>query len=321
MTMPPYWTTAAAITLACFALVSMLASALMHRAGPALARRFARYPPAARAGFLFRLRVLPAACALACALGIALPVFLYFEPPGADEQIARTLIVFAAAGAAILVRGAWRGRASWRATGAVMRRWKAHCRPLHMAGVAMPVFAIEESFPTVAVVGVSRPVLFIAERVLRECTAGEVRAMVLHECAHVTHRDNLKRFLIRACPDALRPNSALDRAWANASEEAADARAAGADPAFALDLAQALIRVARLAPHASTLDVASAFYLGGSIESRVRRLVEPAERLPDPSRRLACALACATVCLVAGLVAASASTLHQLMEVAVRHLP
>jgi beta-lactamase regulating signal transducer with metallopeptidase domain len=202
-----------------------------------------------------------------------------------------------------------------------MRVWLARGRRVDGFDAPMPVFAIEESFPTVAVVGFSHPVLFIAERVLRECTPDEVRAMVLHECAHVTYRDNLKRFLIRACPDVLRRNSALDRAWTSAAEEAADARAAGGDRAFALELAQALIRVARLAPCATTLEVASAFYLGGSIESRVRRLVEPADSLPDPSRALGCVLACTTAGLLGGLIVLGAPAIHQMMETAVRVLP
>ena len=126
-----------------------------------------------------------------------------------------TLICSRPAGGALLARGAWRAAAGLdgdarrdaRLAGAAAAGSTAFDAP-------MPVFAIEESFPTVAVVGFSRPALFIAERVLRECTADEVRAMVLHECAHVTHRDNLKRFLIRACPDVAARGSALDRAWA-----------------------------------------------------------------------------------------------------------
>jgi hypothetical protein len=312
---------AVAITLSAFAMVATLTSMLIGLAAPMVARRIARYTPAARAAFLFRLRVLPAAWAVVCAFGVALPIFLYFEPPNAEERLARTLLLIAALGAALLARGAWRAITVWRATGAVMRGWLARGRRLDAFDAPMPVFAIEESFPTVAVVGFSHPVLFIAERVLRECTADEVRAMVLHECAHVTYRDNLKRFLIRACPDAVRRNSALDRAWTNAAEEAADARAAGGDPAFALDLAQALIRVARLAPRVSTLEVVSAFYLGGSIESRVRRLVEPADSLPDPSRPLGWVMACAAAVALAGLAVFTAADIHQLMEAAVRFLP
>ncbi len=145
--------------------------------------------------------------------------------------------------------------------------------------------------------------------------------MVLHECAHVTHRDNLKRFLMRACPDVLRRGSTLDRAWVSAAEQAADARAAGGDPGFALELAQALIRVARLAPHVSTVDVASAFYLGGSIEARVRQLVEPADNLPESSRPFGYVMACSLIAAAAGAVVLAAPAIHQFMEVAVRALP
>lgn len=316
-----YWWLAAAIALSCFAIVATVTSALIGLAGPALARRLARYAPGLRAALLFRLRVLPAACATVCALGVALPIFLWFEPADSDETCARTLIVAAVAGAALLARGAWRAAAGWRATGAVMREWQARGRRLPTFDAPMPVFAIDESFPTVAVVGFSRPALFIAERVLRACTAAEVRAMVLHECAHVTHRDNLKRFLIRACPDVLRRGSALDRAWTSAAEAAADARAVAGDPGFALDLAQALIRVARLAPRVGTLEVASAFYLGGSIESRVRQLVEPTTSLPDPSRPLGRVMACTVIGVFAGLVVLAAPAIHQFMEAAVRLLP
>jgi hypothetical protein len=313
------WSTAA-ITLFAFAIVATLTSILIALGSPLLARRVARYTPAARASFLFRLRVLPAACALLCAFGFALPIFLYFEPRDSGERLSWTLVLGAIAGAVLLARGVWRAAAGWRATGAVMRGWRARGRRLDAFDAPLPVFAIEESFPTVAVVGFSRPALFIAERLLRECSAGEVRAMVMHECAHVTSRDNLKRFVIRACPDVLRRNGALDRAWLSAAEEAADARAAGGDPASALQLAEALIRVARLATRASTLEFASAFYLGGNIETRVRRLVEPADSLPDPSRPLGWALACAAFG-VAALVASGAPAIHQMMETAVRVLP
>jgi hypothetical protein len=315
------WGHAAIIVLSSFALIATLTSMAIGLASAALARRIDGYAPADRAAFLFRLRLLPSACALAFSLGAALPIFLVFEPVNPDETFGKTLQLSALAGAALMARGAWRARAGWRATRAVLRDWHARGRRLDAFDAPMPVFAIDEAFPTVAVVGVTRPALFIAERVLRECTAGEVRAMVLHECAHVTHRDNFKRFLIRACPDALRRNSLLDRAWTTAAEEAADARAAGGDPAFALELAQALIRVARLAPHGSTFEMASAFYLGGSIEARVRRLVDPADSRPAPSRAAGWALAGLTLGLAAALIALSAPALHQGMEVLVRVLP
>lgn len=319
--MTAYWLGAALISLGSFAIVASVTSVLMGLAAPGLLRRIDRYSPSSRAALLFRLRVLPAACATVCALGVALPVFLWFEPRDTDETFGRTLFAAAAAGAWLLGRGAWRAAAAWRATRDIMRQWQARGRRLHAFDAPLPVFAIDEPFPTVAVVGFVRPALFIAERVLRECTADEVRGMVLHECAHVTHRDNLKRFLIRACPDLPGRSRLLDCAWTTAAEQAADARAVAHDPRFALTLAQALIRVARLAPFVSTVDVASAFYLGGSIESRVRRLVDPPDGIPDPSQPFGWGIACVLTAAFAALAIGAAPAIHQVMETAVRSFP
>jgi beta-lactamase regulating signal transducer with metallopeptidase domain len=229
-------------------------------------------------------------------------------------------MVAALIGISLLVRGAWRAAASWRATRRVTRDWLRHGRLLAVSDVGMPVLAIEEAFPTVTVVGFSHPVMFIAERVLRECSDAEVRAMMLHECAHVSQRDNFKRFMLRACPDFLRAGGPLDRAWTGAAEEAADATAVARDPGSALALAQALIRVARLAPRVSTPDLASAFFLEGSVESRVRRLIDP-NSAPDITRPLGCVMLCTLFCAGAGLVLVAAPAIHQLMEQAVSILP
>jgi beta-lactamase regulating signal transducer with metallopeptidase domain len=315
-----YWMLAATIAFSVFAVTAAATSGLVAWLAPEAARRLERYSPASRAAMLFRIRMLPAALAALVAFGIAMPVFFWFEPRDTGESVSRTLLVLGLAGASLVLRGAWRAVSAWRATRRVLREWQSRGRRSDLFDAPLPVFVIEESFPTVAVVGIARPALFIAERVLRECTADEVNAMLLHECAHVTKRDNLKRFLIRACPDWLGSGTALDRAWTSAAEEAADAAAVVARPAFALELAQALIRVARLAPSPAAPELASAFYLGGSIESRVRRLVDP-----GPAPHAACpfgatALATAAVC-AAATVALTAGHLHEFMETLVRQLP
>ena len=185
------------------------------------------------------------------------------------------------------------------------------------------MFAIDESFPTVAVVGFSQPALFIAERVLRECTTDEVRAMVMHECAHVTQRDNLKRFLMRACPDAAaarqRARARLDAA--RRKKRPTPRRRRRRSRLRARTRAGADSRRPPRAAASSTLELASAFYLGGSIEARVRHLLEPAQRLPDPSRPLGCVMALTMIGALAGIVVLSAPALHELMEAAVRALP
>jgi hypothetical protein len=135
----------------------------------------------------------------------------------------------------------------------------------------------------------------------------------------VSARDNLKRLAIRACPDVFGTPRRLESAWSAAAEEAADARAADGSTATRLDLAQALIRVARLAAPRSP-QLASAFYLGGSIDTRVRRLVDPSDAVAAPSPWSRPALAGAAALLIAAVVLAAPS-LHALMEQAVRFLP
>jgi beta-lactamase regulating signal transducer with metallopeptidase domain len=261
----------------------------------------------------------PAAVGIAVAFGIALPVYLAYEPRESEEGFATTLVALAATGVALFAGGTWRAVRAWHSTRLVRREWESRGRRLDCFDTSLPVFAIDEQFPTVAVVGVTTPALFVAERVLTECSTDEVRAMLRHEAAHVTVRDNLKRFLIRACPDLLPSGGNLDRAWSIAAEEAADAAAVAERPAAAFELAEALIRVARLAtPRAPEL--ASAFYLGGSIESRIRRLVGPTSGSEAPTP-LGCVMLTTGALCFAAFVFTAAPALHQVMEAVVRRLP
>jgi Zn-dependent protease with chaperone function len=316
-----YWTLAAVTVLSAYAVFALAGSALGRFGAAALAPRTGRLAPARRARLFFRLRILPGLGAATAAFGIALPIFLWFEDSGTTEAVSRTLGVIAAAGAGLLLHGGWRAASAWRSTARVLAEWERRGRRLERAvdGIDAPVpaFAIDGAFPIVALVGVRRPRLFIAERVLRDCSPEELAVMVAHECAHVSARDNLKRLLIRACPAAFGV-ACLDRAWSAAAEEAADARAAGADPRARLALAEALIHIARLAvPQVPPL--ASAFYLGGSVDDRVRRLVEPGvERAASRWSRLALPVALA---VLAAWIVVAAPALHALMEQAVRLLP
>ena len=126
---------------------------------------------------------------------------------------------------------------------------------------------------------------------------------------------------MRACPDLLRRDGTLERAWTCAAEEAADARAVAGNPGFALELAQALIRVARLAPRAERPRARQR--LLSRWQHRVARPPSPRTGT-EPARPVAplgCVLALTMLGALAGLVVLSAPALHQLMEAAVRALP
>ena len=105
---------------------------------------------------------------------------------------------------------------------------------------------------------------------------------IAHEAGHLSARDNLKRSLLRACGDALLMipcGRSLDRAWADTSESAADEYAAQTSSATAVNLAAALVKVARMVPKGSRAAVPVAAFLVGNeedrgIKARVRRLLE-----------------------------------------------
>jgi hypothetical protein len=316
--MTMYSILAAAVTLSAFALALAAGGALASLTAPRLARRVASAPSAVRAALYFRLRMLPLAAAAMFSVLLVLPTFLYYEPADTDEALTMTMLVVASFGLALAAAAMVRVVRAWQATRHLGRFWRASGRRVDGVASPFPVFAVHDDFPTVAVVGCVRPVLFVAERVLAECSEAEVEAMIAHECAHVAARDNAKRLLLRACP-RLPFGDALERAWAAAAEEAADAAAAGHSPQRRVELAQALITLARLAPADRWLAPVSAFYPGGTIEDRIRRLLEPGGSAPNPS--LGCVFGGLTLLGLAGVFVAAGPLIHSGMEALVRSLP
>ena len=104
-------------------------------------------------------------------------------------------------------------------------------------------------------------------------------AAVGHERAHLSGQDNFKNALARLCSDTLAsfvlPRT-LEAEWIKASEEAADDRACNGDRNIALDLASALIKVARIAPTGVRLPFADvmAFSEPLTLAHRVQRLTQ-----------------------------------------------
>ena len=247
---------------------------------------------ATRARFLFALRIFPAMAATICVVAFLVPSYLAYEPRRTGEIVSAKLAALALLSAVGIALAVWRGIAAWRATRRLLADWMRHGEAIALAGVAIPAYRIEHRFPVIAVVGVIRPRLFIASRVLDALSTEELKAAIAHEVGHLTARDNLKRWLIRACRDVLvivPTGRALDRAWSEATEAAADEYAAHAGAFSALDLAASLVKIARMAPAGAkpTMPV-GAFLIGdddmaGSIEARVHRLARIAEADGPPN--------------------------------------
>ncbi|NOT61327.1 MAG: M48 family metalloprotease [Acidobacteria bacterium] len=244
----------------------------------------------ARAHLIFALRVLPALLALS-AVALLLPAYLIHEPRDAAEPVSLKLAIPAALSLLGLSLAAWRGLSAWWTTRRLVRNWMAQAVPVNLPETAMPAYRLPHPFPVLAVVGCWRPRLFIAEQLLTELSPAELSAALAHERGHWQSGDNFKRVALRLCRDVLTlvpSGRALDQAWHEAAEEAADEFAVAKQPAMALSLASALIKLARMAPvgmraalpvHASYV---TAWAENGEpqLARRVKRLLQLADQKP-----------------------------------------
>ncbi|HYY43522.1 MAG TPA: M48 family metalloprotease [Pyrinomonadaceae bacterium] len=294
---------------------------------------------AARAQLLFTLRVAPCVCALLFVCALVVPSYLRFEPAGTAEAVSVKLALLAALAILGLALAVWRGLVAWRTTRRLVADWLRHAEPVTLPGLDLPTYRVAHRFPVVAVVGAIRPRLFIAQQLFDALSERELRAALAHECGHLAARDNLKRAILRACRDVLTivpAGRTLDRAWGASAEAAADEHAArGGDADTALDLAAALVKIARLVPKGARPAMpAGAFLIGAwdgeNLAWRVRRLTQLAASSTGERSANANAFgmwlwtgSCAFLLTGASLIAADARVLaaiHTALEYAVKAL-
>jgi len=307
------------VVLSSVALLLVCGTAAIALLSRLLLPRMATLEPDVRSRVLFRLRIFPMAAATLGAVAVVLPTFLWFEPSGSQERIPLTLIAGAACGLLLLSLAARRAVRALSTTRALTRHWRSRARAIDGVETPVEAYAIDDVYPTVAVVGIRHPVLFLSSRVLDECAADETRAMILHEQAHIETHDNARRLALRACPELFASVTTLDRAWEAAAEEAADRLVVQRAPHLAISLAQALVRVGRLVPDPLVAS-ASALYSGGSLESRIRRLITPAPVAPA-STSYGCVVMTLATLAAASVFVLSAPALHRVIEAIVATLP
>lgn len=267
------------LSLAGVLVLTSLASALAVVLWRLSSRAAETWKASTRAQFLFLLRIGPSLAALLCVGGIFIPAYLANEPRHTGEIVTAKLGLVAAVSLYGIGCTLWRACATYIATRRLVRDWMRHAEPVRIEEVAIPVFRLRHQFPLIAIVGVWRPKLFIADQIFCSLNGEEISAAIAHEEAHLGAWDNVKRGLLRACRNYLTAvplGRCLDRAWFGAAELAADEHAARSGPSVALDLASALVKVARLVPRGSSpVMLAGAALIAqdsGNIRSRVLRL-------------------------------------------------
>ncbi|MGH9364575.1 MAG: hypothetical protein ACRD1B_04835 [Thermoanaerobaculia bacterium] len=318
-----FYVLGACVALATFGAVSLAVSGALLIVWPLAKSRLDAVAPRPRGGWLLALRLAPNMLGALASASVALPSFLEFEPRDTAEEAGAILLMLAVSGLAVAALAVVRGIRSSRRTGRVIREWSRTAVPVALGGVDLPAFHIESALPIVALAGWRRPGLFLAGSVVDRCGRRLLLAMAAHEEGHRRSADNLKRFLLAVCADPLlacRAGREMVAAWEAAAEEAADdeAIASGARPT---DLAAALVSVARLAPAVSWPALpGAAFCRDGSLDRRVRRMLEarPGPAPFAPRRRVRSAVG--VLLLAAGWILAAESLhrpLHRLLEHAV----
>jgi Zn-dependent protease with chaperone function len=276
------------VTGAVFVLANAAWSCLAWLAWPALSSLLDRTRPATRARFAFTWRAMPTVLSVVPALAAGL-AFFRFEPEMSGERTGVSLVVLAVIGASAMAFALVRLGLTVRASDQLSRSWRTGRPALTVARFGEPAWIIDSDFPVVAVLGIWKPRLVLARSVVERCTDRELAAIVAHEGAHVFAYDNLRRLWFQCAVDGLSGTRRAARAasmWQDAAEDAADDRAANAG-APAVDLASALVTVARLAPGRSVTlwPTAACFYRGAGLERRVRRLLDHNQPAPRWGRR------------------------------------
>jgi Zn-dependent protease with chaperone function len=279
------------ITLVLALLLAINATATLAAAGMARACKHILWKCSARtrAEILFVMRISPPVIAIVAIAAFMIPSYLTYEPYATRETVSWKLGTLATISAMGVALATWRGVRSWLATRSLLKQWLSASTPINLDTINVPTFVLEHSFPIIAVVGAIRPRLFIAGHVLESLTEEELAAAIAHEYGHLAAQDNFKRSVMRISRAALLLIPCgrwLDRAWSEASESAADEHAAQQSSQVALDLASALVRIARMIPKGQrqTLPAAvSGFLIGNDapgVKVRVSRLVELASTDP-----------------------------------------
>ncbi|HEX6043583.1 MAG TPA: M56 family metallopeptidase [Pyrinomonadaceae bacterium] len=279
------------ITLVLALLLTINATATLAATGLARASRKLLWKCSARtrAEILFVMRIGPPVIAIVAIAAFMIPSYLIYEPYATKETVSwklGSLATLSAVGVGLAIS---RGVRSWLATRSLLKQWLAASTPIKLDTIRVPTFVLEHSFPIIAVVGALRPRLFIAGHVLESLSEEELAAAIAHEYGHLAAQDNFKRSALRISRAALLLIPCgrwLDRTWSEASESAADEHAAQKSSQVALDLASALVRIARMIPtgQRQSLPAAVSGFLMGEdapgVKVRVSRLVELASTDP-----------------------------------------
>lgn len=274
-----------AILLVVFGVLLAVLDAVLVALTPFLFRRLANVPPADRPSAIFITRFAPVLTALLLTALLFLPAWWRHEPPNTGETASLLLLALAGLALLPLLSGASRAVLMFVKTRDRLLSWRGRGRNASCAETPFEVVEVSSADLALCVGGYLKPTIYASTDVMTSLEPEELSAALAHEASHARARDPLRLLWMGSCPDFLqlfRIDEAWRRSFAVACEFAADAGASRGKPEVALDLASALLKVARLRTFpqfgpAALADVAvsSAFSSRVDLEARVEALANP----------------------------------------------
>jgi Zn-dependent protease with chaperone function len=267
------------LSLASFFLLHSLLALSILALAPRVVRASKKLRSDVAARLLFRLRLAPFAVSLLLVAGLAIPSFLLLEPESEKEAVGSLCLVAAALGGALLLFPALRSLRAGIASIRLGRFWEMTGIRIRIAGAPAPVFMVNEDRPVLALHGIVHPRILISSGIVNALSPELMSAAMRHEAAHVSARDNLRKLALILAPGVfpfIHGFRSLEQAWAQAAEWAADDRASTGGAGSPIVLAEALVRIARMAD-APRLPLLTTSLLSRRAEFslRVERLLEP----------------------------------------------
>lgn len=302
---------AAAVLLVVFGLLMTALDVLLLALTPWLFQRLARTPPGPRTDAILLIRSLPFGLAAAATVLVFLPAWWRHEPQGTGETGSAFLLALAGLSTLPLLQGLHRAVLMFMKTRDRLRIWRGRGQPNSWVQSPFEVVEVRGEDLALCVGGYLRPTIYASTDVMKSLDPEELSAALAHEVSHARRRDPLRLLWLGSCPDFLQLFR-LDRSWrgafSRACEFAADAGASRGNPEVALDLASALLKVARLktfrplsAEVLADVAVSSAFSSWLDLEARVEALANPeseAAKAGSPLRPWMFAAALLVLCAV-----------------------
>ena len=291
---------------------------------PWLFGRLGRLAVSRRSDAILLLRSAPVVLAAALTLLVFLPSWWIHEPAETGETASALLLGLALLAALPLLRGLYRGAQMFVRTRERLVTWRGRGRNTPQAGTSFEVLEVRSEDLALCVGGYLRPTIYASADVVRSLEPEEFKAALAHEASHARRRDPLRLLWLGSCPDFLQLLG-LDRAWrgafARACEFAADAGASRGNPEAALDLASALLKVARLrafpaigADALADVAVSPAFTSRADLQARVEALANPAPEPKAPGLGLRPWMWAAAILVLCAAGVAASEQVHAIAE-------